>query len=258
MKANRKSLIIWCIGLLMMIAGGMGKYSAISGTGQSVNELIAQMPGSIQSIMGVGSFDLTKASGYFGVLFLYLVIMAAVHASMLGANIFSKEERDKTSEFLFAKPVSRNKIITEKLLAAFVNILIFNTIALIASIIIVGYYGRGEEIAGDIIKLMIGMFVLQLMFMLIGTGIAAASKKPESAASAAAGILLVTFVLYKVIDLNKNLENLKYITPFKYFDAKDLMYGGRFEPVFVILSAVIIAMLFRATYIFYKKRDLNV
>jgi ABC-2 type transport system permease protein len=258
MKANRKSLIIWCIGLFLMIAGSMSKYSAYSGTDVSINNLIAQMPKSIKSITGMGSFDLSKASGYFGVLYLYLVIIAAIHASMLGANIFSKEERDKTSEFLFVKPVSRNKIMAAKMFAAFVNILIFNILALIYSIALVGYYGKGEAVTGDIIKLMIGMFILQLMFMLLGTGTAAVSNRPKAASPAATGILLVSFFLYILIDLNKNLEIFKYLTPFKYFDAKNLMYGGRFEPVFLILSAVIIAILFCITYVFYQRRDLNI
>ena len=45
--------------------------------------------------------------------------MATVHAAMLGADIISKEERDKTAEFLFVKPISRNKIIISKLLGSF-------------------------------------------------------------------------------------------------------------------------------------------
>ena len=257
MKAYKKSLIIWCIGVLLMVAGGMGKYSALSGTGQSMNDIMAQMPKSIQTIMGTGSFDLSKAGGFYGVLFLYLVVMAAVHAAMLGANIIAKEERDKTAEFLLVKPVSRNEIISVKLGAGFTNILIFNAVTLLSSLVIVGHYSGSEPVTGGIVKLMTGMFILQLMFMLIGTGIAAVSRKPKTAAAAAAGILLLAFVLDKAVDLNKNLEILKYLTPFKYFEAKNLMSGRGFEPVFVILSLVIMAVLLSITYVFYQKKDLN-
>jgi ABC-2 type transport system permease protein len=258
MKAHGKSLVIWCIGVLLMIVGGMGKYAGAVASGQSINDIVAQMPKAIQAIIGAGTFDLSKASGYYGMFFMYIAVMATIHASMLGSNIISKEERDKTSEFLFVKPVSRNKIITCKLLAAFVNILIFNIITAFFSIIIVGYYSKGETVTGDIIKLMVGMFILQLIFMVIGTGISAMSKNSKSAPSVATGILLFTFILSKAIDLNSNLEVLKYITPFKYYDAKNLMYGGEFEPVFLILSALIIVLLLSVTYVFYKKRDLNV
>ncbi len=93
MKAHRKSLIIWAFGILFMVAAGMGKYVGMSSSGQSINELLYQMPNSMKAIMGVGTLDLSKASGFYGVLFLYLVLMATIHAVMIGADIISKEER---------------------------------------------------------------------------------------------------------------------------------------------------------------------
>jgi ABC-2 type transport system permease protein len=258
MKAHRKSLIIWGICIVFMIASGMGKYTALYSSDKSMNEVMSQMPKSLQAIMGGGAFDLTKASGFFGVLFLYLVLMATIHAAMLGADIISKEERDKTFEFLMVKPVSRQNIITSKLLAALANIIIFNAINFVFSIMLVSYYGKGESVTGNIAILMVGMFILQLIFLFIGTGIAAVSKNPKTATSLSTGILLLTFILSIAIDLNEKLINLKYLTPFKYYDAKNLMYGGGLDPVFVILSVIIIGTLFYVTYAFYEKRDLNV
>ncbi len=258
MKAHRKSLIFWCLGMLFMIIGGMGKYSYYSESGQSMTELIASIPKTLRAILGFGDFDVTKASGFYGMLFLYLLIMVTIHASMLGANIIAKEERDKTTEFLMVKPVSRSRIITEKLLAALTNVLILNLVTLSLSISIVGKYSHGEDITGDILILMAGAFILQVMFLFIGTGIASISKNPKSSASIATTVLLIAFILSIVTDMNSNLEGLKYITPFKYFNAAHMMYGGGFDPVFVFLSFVIIAAMVCVTYVFYKKRDLNV
>ncbi len=258
MKAHRKGLIIWAFGILLMIAGGMGKYAVFSSDSQSINDLMSQMPKSMQAIMGMGTFDLSKASGFYGVLFLYLVLMATVHATMLGADIISKEERDKTAEFLLVKPISRNKVVTLKILAAILNILIFNIITLAFSIIIVGKYSNGEAVSGDILILMVGMFISQLMFMFIGTAIAAICKKPKSATSISTAVLLITFIVSIAVDMNSKLESLKYLTPFKYFDAKNLMYGGGFQWSFVILSIIIILAMVCITYVFYGKRDLNI
>ncbi|MBC8062758.1 MAG: ABC transporter permease subunit [Clostridiaceae bacterium] len=257
MKAHRKSLIIWGISIMFMVVAGMAKYTVIS-SGDSMNELMNSMPKGLQAIMGGGAIDLTKASGFYGMLFLYLVLMAAVHAAMLGADIISKEERDKTFEFLMVKPVSRKTIITFKLLAALANLIIFNIINLVFSIMIVNQYAKGESVNGDIAILMMGMFILQLIFFFIGTSIAAVSKNPKTSTSLSTGILLATFILSIIIDLNDKLINLKYLTPFKYYEAKNLMYGGGLKPVFLILSLVIIGVLFLATYRFYEKRDLNV
>jgi ABC-2 type transport system permease protein len=258
MKAHRKSLIIWSIGMLFMIISGMGKYSYYAESGQSITELIATMPKTLRAILGFGDFDVTKASGFYGMLFLYLIIMVTIHSSMLGANIISKEERDKTTEFLMVKPVSRTSVITSKLLAALANVVILNLVTLVLSVAIVGKYSRGEAVTTDILILMAAMFILQLMFLFIGTGVASISKNPKISASIATTILLVTFILSIVIDMNSKLEGLKYITPFKYFSAQNMMYGGGFDPVFVILSFVIIAVMVCVTYVFYRKRDLKV
>ena len=40
MKAHRKSLIIWAFGIIFMVAAGMGKYVALSSSGQSMNDII--------------------------------------------------------------------------------------------------------------------------------------------------------------------------------------------------------------------------
>jgi ABC-2 type transport system permease protein len=257
MKANRKALIIWSLGVIFMVLSGMGKYSSLEGTGQSMNALMADMPKSLQAIMGTGSLDISKPIGYYGMLFLYLAVMAAIHASMLGANIIAKEERDKTIEFLLVKPISRSRMMTSKLLAVLVNIIIFNLVTFATSVGMLKKYG-GEDTTGDITILMIGMFFLQLIFMAAGASIASIYKKSKKATSLATGILLFTFILSIAIDMNDKLDVLKYFTPFKYFDAKIILLEGGLDGMYLGLSASIILILIISTYVFYQKRDMNV
>jgi Putative exporter of polyketide antibiotics len=258
LKAHRRALLIWSIAIFLMIVSSIGKFTAYAETGQSMNELLSQIPSSIKAVLGMGNFDLTKVSGFYGMLYLYLLLLATVHASLLGANIIAKEERDKTAEFLLVKPVSRSKIITAKLLASLINIVVFNLVTLIFSVVLMGKYAKGENITEEIGVLMAGMFILQLMFLLIGTATAAASRNPQSAASVSTAILLVAFVISSAIDINSRLEPLKYITPFAYFKAETLLGTGGFEPVFLLLSLAIIALLMVVTYVSYNKRDLHV
>ncbi len=258
LKEHRKSLIIWSIVIFLMIVSSIAKFTAYAETGQSMNELLSQIPSSIKAVLGMGDFDLTKISGFYGMLYLYLLLLATVHASLLGANIISKEERDKTTEFLLVKPVSREKIITAKLLASLFNVVVFNLVTLIFSVFLMAKYAKGENITGEICMLMVGMFILQLIFLFIGTATAAVSRCPKSAASVSTAILLVSFVISSAINMDSNLEILKYITPFEYFKADKLLSGGGFESIFLILSFVIIVVLVFVTYTSYKNRDMNV
>lgn len=258
MKANLKSLIIWSIGVILMVVSGMGKYSSLEASGQSMNALMADMPKSMQVIMGTASFDLSDPVGYFGLLFLYLAMMAAIHAAMLGANIISKEERDKTIEFLLVKPISRTWIISMKLGAALVNILIFNLITYSSSLMMVQKYAGSDSVASEITLLMFGMLILQLIFLVIGTSIAAVYKNAKKATALSTALLLIFFILSIAIDMNDKLAGLRFFTPFKYYDAKNLLTDSAFDPMYLGLSAALIAVLLVATYLFYRNRDMNV
>lgn len=257
MKASRKSLILWCVGLLVLVAGGMAKYGGFSESGDLVTEMMENLPEAMKAMWGLAYFNLTEIKGYYSVLFLYFILMATIHASMLGATIISKEERDKTADFLLTKPTTRNKIITFKLLAGIANIFIFNIATLVFSVIFVGIYSKGEPITKEIVILMLAMFILQLLFLAVGTALGALSRKTKIATSGATAILLSTFILSMYIDMNDKVEKLKYITPFKYFEAKHLIFGDGFNIGFVILSFVLIAVFLGLTYKFFAKKDVN-
>lgn len=258
MKSNRRSLIFWSLGFLLMVAGGMGKYSAFEASNMSINDVVLQMPKAMRVMLGFGSFDLAKVSGFYGMLFYYLIIMATIHAVMLGTNIISKEENDKTSEFLLVKPISRSKIIILKIIAGLVNVVVLNLVTLIASVYMVNFYSKNENIFSKILLLMIALFILQIMYFLIGTTIAAIIKNSKKASSFAMSIMLFTFILSEIINLTTNLDYLKYFTPFKYFQADEILSGNGFDLTSLALSSLIILIMIYLTFSFYKKRDMTI
>lgn len=258
LKSYRKSLIVWSIGIILMIVGGMGKYAAYKATDQKINDIIAQMPKNIRELLGFGSYDLTTASGFYGVLFYYLILMATIHAIMLGANIICKEERDKTSEFLLVKPLNRGKIVLYKIISGLFSIVIFNLVTLAGSIAMIKYYSENSDEVVMVALMVVSMLFLQLMFFFIGTAIAAISKNPKRTGSIATGILLATFMLSKVVDISSNLNKLKYFTPFKYFDVERILNGKGLDGLFIILSSVIVLIMIYITFNSYSKRDMTI
>lgn len=257
LKANSKALIIWSVCMFLLIASGMGKYTAYSASGAN-GELFTKLPYSVKALLGMGSFDVSTMSGYFAMLFLYIELTAAIHAVLLGSGIIAKEERDKTTEFLVIKPVSRTTIITAKLLAALVGIVVLNIVTLVSSIIMVAAYNKGDDISGEITVFIVSMFFVQLIFMSLGAALAAFTKHPKASGSLSAGILMATFVISKVTDLTDKLDFLNLLTPFKYFDYTELVKGNGLNLGMVILSLLLVVIFSVATYYFYRKRDLNV
>lgn len=257
LRVHLRSIMLWSIGIFVMVAGGMGKYAGFSASGQSASELFNKLPEPVLAIFGISALDINKASGFYGVLFLYLVLMAAIHAAMLGSEILTKEERDHTAEFLMVKPITRHAVITAKLSAGVVNLIMFNLMTLIISISILSLVSKGEVLDKEVFLLMFGMFVLQLIFFSIGLCFSALSKFSKNSGLLTSVILFSTYILSFIIDIYEKADFLKFLTPFKYFDAKTLITNGKIEPVYLLLSALIISASIFITYSQYAKRDLR-
>ncbi|MBK1812341.1 ABC transporter permease subunit [Clostridium sp. YIM B02505] len=257
LKANRKALIIWSVCMVLLVVSGMAKYTAYS-SGGSGSEVLNKMPFTLKALLGIGSFDVASMGGFFGFLFLYIEVTIAIHAVLLGNGIIAKEERDKTTEFLIVKPVSRSTIITSKLLAALLNIVILNLITLVSSIAMVGVYNKGNSINGEIFTFFLSMFIIQLLFLTLGALLSAFMRKAKVSGSVATSILLFSFVISKITDLTDRMNFLNVLSPFKYFSYADIVNGNGLNFVIVILTLIMVAIFSVLTYFFYNKRDLSV
>jgi ABC-2 type transport system permease protein len=255
LKANRKALIIWSACMILFIASGMMKYTAYS---SSNSDVITNLPATIKALFGMGSFDVTKASGFFAFLFIFLEVTVGIHAVLLGAGIIAKEENDKTTEFLMIKPVSRASIITYKLFAALFNIIVLNIVTLVTSIPMVAAYNKGKDVSGEIAVFILSMFLVQLIFLSLGAAMSAFLKKPKASGSLAIGILLVGYVIFEITNLTDKLNFLNILSPFKYFNYGDIVDGNGLNIGIVLLSLLLFAVLIFSTYFFYQKRDLKV
>ena len=258
MKAHRTGLIWWSLGMVALVSSGMAKYAAYETAGQSIVAIFETLPKAVLVVFGMQGFDLTKASGFYGVLFLYVGVMAAIHATLLGASLIATEERDRTSEFLYTKPISRTRAVTAKLLAGLVNVVIFNIATSISSFYFVDYFSKGEPVGNEITLLMVGLFFLQLIFFSLGALVAGVVRRPKAAPSIATSIMFLTFLLAYLVNMSEKLDFLKYASPFKYFDALALLTDGRLDPLYVGLSVAIIGISVFGTYYFYNGRDLTV
>ena len=243
--------------MVLFVLSGMGKYSAYSSGGTSA-AVFDELPKTLKALLGFGSLDVTTISGFYAMLIPYLELTTAIHAALLGSNIIAKEERDKTAEFLIAKPVSRNRIVSGKLLAALFQITVVNLVSTISSILMVAQYTKGEDITGEILAFMLSMFLVQLIFLALGAALAAILHSPKASGSVSTSILLGAYVIAKITDLTDKVNVLNVLSPFKYFDCYRIIGGDGLNPVISILSLLLVTALILLTYIFYGKRDMHV
>ena len=257
LRFNRRALIIWCVCMAAGVAAGMSKYTAYSGSSAGL-DVFKQMPYSVRALLGIGDLDVTKMPGYFAFLLLYLELAAAAHAVLLGSGIVSKEERDKTAEFLIPKPVSRLGLMGAKLLAALFNVVCVNLVTLVSSLAFVSKYNKGADISGEILNGMAALLIVQLIFLALGFFVAAFIRDARAAGAVSGAVLVATFVVAELTSVTDRLNFLNILSPFKYFSATRLASGSGPEPLNTVLSLALCAALSAAALARYRTRDLQV
>lgn len=257
LKANLKSLLIWSAIIILLIFMAGAKYSAFAGDPELL-KMLDSMPPALLDALSMRAFNLTSISGFYGVMFIYFALMAAIAAAMWGSDSISKEERDKTVEFSLVLPVSRSRVVTAKGLAALVNCIVFVLITWVVSLVAVQSYNPDQAFYSFLALEMQGMFVIELIFLAIGLLLGCAMKQYKRSGSTAIAIILTAYFLSIVVSMQANLDFLKYFTPFKYFDASQLLSSGKMDVTYLLLSAVIIVVCVVAAYWLYNKRDLYI
>jgi ABC-2 type transport system permease protein len=257
LKANLKSLITWCVVIFLLISMALVKFTSFEGNPEML-KLLDAIPPALMDAFSMRNFNLSTLSGFYGLMLVYFYLMGAMAAALWGSEIISKEERDKTVEFSLVLPVSRSKMVTAKALAALVYCILFVLVTWGATLVGVRRFNP-EPVFYDYLALeMQALFIIELVFLSVGLLLGCAMKHYKRSGQLAIGIILVTYFLAMATDMNKDLDFLKYLTPFKYFDAKNLFLDGKMELTFIAISAGIILICVAAGYWIYNKRDLYI
>lgn len=257
LRANRRSLIIWIAIVALFVMMGAAKFQAYYNNPEML-AVLDMMPPAMLAAFNMTALNLTTVTGFYGLMFTYYALMLGIAAAMWGSDIIVKEERDKTVEFSLTLPVTRRRVVTAKAAAALVLCIVLLLATWAVSAVGAQPYAPDSAFYGFLARLMVGLFVIQVIFLAVGIFLGCALKQYRRASGLAVAVLLATYFLSIFSGLDKKLDGLKYLSPFKYFDAVTLLHEAHFDGVFVLLSALIIVVSMTAAYVIYQKRDLYI
>jgi ABC-2 type transport system permease protein len=257
LKANSKSLIIWTVIIVLFTMIGAAKFSAYANNPDML-KILDSFPKVMLDALELQAFNLTTVTGFYGIMFVYFGLMAAIAAGLWGSDIISKEERDKTVEFSLVLPVSRSRVITFKALAALVNCVVFVLVTWAISLLAARSYAPDPGFYGFLRTEMVAMFLIELIFLAIGLMLGAVMKRYRLSGTLTVAIILVTYFFSIVTVMQKNLDFLKYLTPFKYFDAASYVTSHQLQGTYLAITAGIVVVCMVVAYLVYNRRDLYI
>jgi beta-exotoxin I transport system permease protein len=257
LRANLKSLIIWCVIVVLFVVVGYTKFSAYYNNPDMLS-LLDSMPPAMVAALSLKAFNLTTVAGFFGIMFAYFALMMSIASGMWGSDIISKEERDKTVEFSLTLPVTRQKLITAKTLAAVVNSALLLLVSWAFTLLMAQKYEPDSVFYKFSALGMLAIFILQMVFLAVGIFLGCAMKQFRRAGSLTVSVLLVTYFLSIIVAMNKHLDFLKYLSPFTYFEPVKLLNDSRLQVGYVLLCVAIVAACLAGAYTTYTRRDLYI
>lgn len=257
-SSNKKSFFIWIIILILLNLMTFSVYPSFANEAGNIGQLLKSYPEAFIKAFGVDRLDITKILHFFGLeIYLFIVLLGSIYSMILGSGIISKEEDDKTIEFLMAKPVSRKKIVTSKVLSVLSYILFFNVILFIADLGIMEAFRTNELNIKIFALLSISAFLLHLTFAALGLLISVFITKARALMSVSLGVVIGTYFIGLASSLSEKLDILKYFSPFKYVDATDIITSEIIDYKYLIIIGSIISVSVIGTYLFYNRKDIH-
>ena len=254
LRQGWKSLAIWTISIGFFIVICVLMYPEMEGEMEEVSEMFSSM-GAFTAAFGMDRLNFGTLIGFYAVeCGNILGIGGAFFAAILGITALAKEEKERTAEFLLSHPVSRYRIITEKLCAIILQIVIMNILVFLMSIASIAYIG--EEIVWEELWLLhFAYFLVQIVLAGICFGISAFIR--SSGIGAGIGIATVMYFINIVANITESAKELKYITPFGFAEGADIIANVDIEWEMVMINMIFAVVGVVMAYCKYCKKDIR-
>lgn len=254
LRQGKISFLIWTASIGFLLAICIFLFPEMKGEMEGVSDIFGSM-GSFTAAFGMDQLNFGTLIGFYTVeCGNILGLGGAFFASLCAVNTLSKEEKERTAEFLLTHPVSRVRIVTEKLIAVFIQITAMNLIIYALSVGSVTMIG--EDIPWKELNLLhLAYYILQLELAGICFGISAFMRK--GSVGVGLGIAAMMYFLNLIANITEAAEFLKYITPFGYCEGADLITNGSLnESMLLTGTAICIAGILTA-YLKYTRKDIR-
>lgn len=253
LKRGRISLLVWTGVIAFMLGICIVIYPEMSQQMGDISAMFADM-GSFSAAFGMDQINFGEFIGYFGVeCGNVLGLGGAFFAALLGISALAKEEKEKTADFLLTHPVSRTRVVLEKLLAVLAQIVIMNLVVIIVTGAAILAIGQEVE-AEPLVLLFLAYFLMQLEVAAITFGISAFLRR--GSLGIGLGLAAMCYFLNIISNLTEEAEFLKFITPFGYTEGADIIasnaLSGKYLAVGMVLMVAGIALAFWR----YGKKDI--
>lgn len=258
LKASRLSLVLYTIGSAAAVWLYISIYPSLQAQAQEFSKAFASLPNGVLkafNIEGTGleSLESLLTSKHFNLIW---PLVAAFFLLSRAANYFTGEVERGTLGTLLSQPISRSKIFWSKYWSGVICMLTFCAASILVSIPLAYAYGLKPQV--NAYYLLTAMAILYSLAIFSAGMLASALTNSRTRVYAVVGGgLLIMYVLNLVANLEPNLQKLKYVSFFHYFDPNKLLLHHSFSWLAAIVFFVTASLCTIAALRVFQRRDYN-
>ena len=254
LRQGFKSLIIWTLSILFLMVTCVALYPQMQSQMEGVNDIFASM-GAFTQAFGMDRLNFGSFIGFYSVeCGNILGLGGAMFAALLGIGIIAKEESNHTSEFLYTMPLSRNTVLGSKLLAVLIQIIALNVLIFAFSLLSAAMVDKELDIH-SLLLLHTAFLCSQIEISAICFGASAFIR--GNGLGIGLGLALLLYFMNIIANIAEPASFLKYITPFGYTEAADIIADGSLSAVKLLIGLGIALAGILLAFIKYSEKDLK-
>ena len=254
LKRAWKSTTIWTCAIGTFIVICLFMYPEMKSQTDSISSLFSSM-GAFSSAFGLDILDYGSLKGFYGIeCGSILGLGGALFAALAGITALAGEEKEGTAEFLLTHPLSRNEIVTKKLIAVMIQIVALNVVVYLMA---VGSMAAvGEAVLWKEVSLLhLAFFLLQVEIACICFGISACLWR--GGIGIGLGLAIALYFINILANLTKDADVLKYLTPFGYADGSDVITHCAINGTRLLIGMGFAACGLILAYVRYNRKDIR-
>ena len=254
LKQGSRTLAIWTASIGFLVAICLFLFPEMKGEMDNVSDMFASM-GSFTAAFGMDRLNFGTLIGFYAVeCGNILGLGGAFYAALIAVSALAKEEKERTAEFLLSHPVSRVSVISSKLAALVIQIVVMNAVIFALSAACIAAIGE-EPAWKEICLLHLAYFLLQLELAGICFGISAFLRR--GSLGIGLGIAAMMYFLNIIANISEKAEFLKAVTPFGYAEGADIVANGSLDSELVLVGMIFALIVIAAAYFWYSRKDIH-
>lgn len=256
LRDSRRAFFWWSLGLIAMAALEIAVYPTVRDNPE-LNRMIEDYPEALKAFLGFGGqLDYLSGAGYLGTeLFSFMVpLLLLVAAVGAGARAIAGEEESGRLELLLANPISRRRLVGEKLGALVVELVVLGVVlwlSLIVGVQVVGMNVSAAHLGAATASAALLAIVFGALALLLG----AATGRRAIAIGVSSAVAVAAYLVNSLASLVHFLEPARKASPFYHYAASDPLRHGL--SVDHVAFLVVLALIFSAlASIAFDRRDI--